>query len=271
MKIELKEITVRELTEGYKDHAINGVVGFGGKLDIRPPYQREFIYKDKQRDAVINTITKEFPLNVMYWSVREDGNFEVIDGQQRTISVCQYVIGDFSFKNLYFHNLQDDKQDQIMNYKLMVYLCSGTESEKLEWFKTINIAGEKLTDQELRNAVYAGSWVSDAKRYFSKPGCAAYGLGSNYMTGSPIRQDYLETAIEWINNGNIEAYMATHQHDPNASALWRYFQDVIEWVKTTFTVYRKDMKGIEWGALYSKYKDVLYDTKKLEEQILKLI
>ena len=150
MKIELKEITVKELTDGFHDNAEAGVVGFGGKLDIRPPYQREFIYKDKQRDAVIDTITKEFPLNVMYWAVREDGNYEVIDGQQRTISVCQYVNGDFSFNRLYIHNLQDDKRDQILSYKLMVYLCSGTDSERLEWFRTINIAGEKLTDQELR-------------------------------------------------------------------------------------------------------------------------
>ena len=150
MKIELKEITVRELTDGYQDNAEGGVVGYGGKLDIRPPFQREFIYKDKQRDAVIDTITKEFPLNVMYWAVREDGNYEVIDGQQRTISICQFVEGDFAFKNRYFHNLQKDEKEQILIYKLMVYFCSGADSEKLEWFKTINIAGEKLTDQELR-------------------------------------------------------------------------------------------------------------------------
>ena len=151
MKIELKEITIRELSEVYQDNAEEGVVGYGGKLDIRPPYQREFIYKDKQRDAVIDTITKDFPLNVMYWAVRGDGNFEIIDGQQRTISICQYVEGDFSLKvgnipeNRAFHNLQDNESEQIMNYKLMVYLCSGTDSERLEWFRTINIAGEKLT------------------------------------------------------------------------------------------------------------------------------
>ncbi|MCK5538618.1 MAG: DUF262 domain-containing protein, partial [Bacteroidales bacterium] len=194
MKIELKEITVRELTNGYEDNEEAGVVGFNGKLDIRPPYQREFIYKDKQRDAVIDTITKEFPLNVMYWAVREDGNFEVIDGQQRTISICQYVNGDFAYMFRYFHNLSNDEQEQILDYKLMVYVCSGTDSEKLQWFKTINIAGEKLTEQELRNAVYAGSWVSDAKRYFSKSTCPAYGIGGDYLNGSAIRQEYLETA-----------------------------------------------------------------------------
>lgn len=273
MKIELREIAVGELADGYDEKAAEGgVVGFGGRLDIRPAYQREFIYKDKQRDAVIDTIQKEFPLNVMYWAVRDDGNFEVIDGQQRTISLCQYVAGDFSFKQLYFHNLQDDQQNQILDYKLMIYLCDGTDSEKLEWFKTINIAGEKLFDQELRNAVYSGPWVTDAKRYFSKTGCAAYGLGSDYVSGSPIRQEFLETAIDWISGGKIEEYMAKHQHDPNASALWRYFQDVITWVQSVFTVKRvKFMKGVEWGPLYNQFKDNVYDATAIEAETAKLI
>ena len=271
MKIQLKEITVRELTNCFKDNAEAGVVGYDGKLDIRPPYQREFIYKDKQRDAVIDTITKEFPLNVMYWAVREDGGFEIIDGQQRTISVCQYVNGDFSVDGLAFHNLTNDKKEQILDYKLTVYFCSGADSEKLEWFKIINIAGEKLTDQELRNAVYSGSWVSDAKRYFSKSGCAAYGIGSDYLNGSPIRQEYLETAIKWISDGKIEDYMSKHQHDQNANALWIYFQSVITWVSTTFTEKRKFMKGVDWGTLYNIYKDENYNTEKIEEETGKLI
>lgn len=271
MKIELKEITVKELTTGYQDNEEAGVVGYGGKLDIRPPYQREFIYKDKQRDAVIDTVTKNFPLNVMYWAVRDDGNYEVIDGQQRTISFCQYVQGDFAFKNRYFHNLQKDEQEQILNYKLMIYFCSGTDSEKLEWFKTINIAGEKLTDQELRNAVYAGSWVSDAKRYFSKRGCPAYNIAGDYLDGTAIRQDYLETVIKWMSNDNIEKYMAEHQHEPNANDLWLYFQSVINWVKAVFPYYRREMKGIECGFLYNEYKDKKFDPKKLETEINKLM
>lgn len=271
MLIELKEITVGELAEGYKDNAEQGVFGFGGKLDIRPPYQREFIYKDKQRDAVIDTVTKEFPLNVMYWSVREDGNYEVIDGQQRTISLCQYVAGEFSFMMRYFHNLEKDEKAQILDYRLMVYLCSGTDSERLDWFRTINIAGEKLTDQELKNAVYAGPWLSDAKRHFSKPGCPAQAIGGDYVKGSPIRQELLEKALEWISKGNIEIYMANHQHDPNAIALWRFFQDVISWLKLTFVVYRREMKGVEWGPLYWLYKDQMFDTGKIEGEIKRLI
>ena len=277
MKIELKEITVRELTQNYEDNADNGVVGYGGKLDIRPPYQREFIYKDAQRAAVIDTVTKNYPLNVMYWAVRDDGNFEVIDGQQRTISLCQYVEGDYSTmvgdlpSQRAFHNLQKDEQEQILNYTLMVYFCSGKPSERLKWFETINIAGEKLTTQELLNAVFSGSWVSDAKRYFSKNGCAAYGLASTYLTGSAIRQDYLETAIDWISKGNIKGYMTLHQHAPNANELWLHFQAVISWIKVTFPKYRKEMKGIDWGVLYNEFKSTVLDAKKLETEITTLM
>ena len=269
MKIELKEITIRELTQNYQDNEENGVVGFGGKLDIRPPYQREFVYKDKQREAVIDTVKNDFPLNVMYWAVREDGNYEVIDGQQRTISICQYVNGDFAHFFRYFHNLQKDEQEQILNYKLMVYFCSGTDSEKLKWFQTINIAGEKLTDQELRNAVYSGSWVSDAKRYFSKNSRPK--IGDEYLSGSANRQEFLETAINWISNGNIEVYMSKNQNKPNANELWLYFQSVINWTKATFPNYRREMKGINWGFLYNQFKTQSFDHKKLEEEVSELM
>lgn len=269
MDIELKEITVRELTEGYQDNSEDGVVGFDGKLDIRPPYQREFVYNEKERNAVLDTLQKDFPLNVMYWAVREDGNYEVIDGQQRTISICQYVEGDFSINGIGFYNLPNDKQDQILDYTLMVYFCSGTDSEKLAWFETINIAGKVLTKQELRNAVYSGSWVSDAKRYFSKNSRPK--IGDEYLSGSANRQEYLETAISWISNGKIEDYMSKNQHEPNATELWLYFQSVINWVKANFTKYRREMKGIKWGILYNEFKDEKYDAKKLEEQIATLM
>ncbi len=271
MKIELKEITVKKLFDGFADNAEQGVVAYGGKLDIRPPYQREFIYKDKQRDAVIDTVRQDYPLNVMYWAVREDGNFEVIDGQQRTLSICQYINGDFSIKGLAFHNLQNDQQQQILDYKLMVYFCSGSDSERLEWFRTINIAGVELTSQELRNAVYAGPWTADAKRHFSKTGCPAYGLAGDYMKGSPIRQDYLETVIRWRSDDKIEQYMSKHQHDTNATPLWQYFQKVIAWVKATFPEYRSEMKSVDWGALYNQFKDNEIDTDRLEKKISKLM
>ena len=272
MDITLKNIKISDLADEYVDNLEEGVFGYGGKLDIRPPYQREFVYKDKQRDAVINTIRKNFPLNVMYWAVRNDDNFEIIDGQQRTISICQYVNGDFSYEDMYFHNLQEDEQEKILNYELTVYLCTGTDSEKLDWFETINIAGERLTDQELRNAVYHGSWVSDAKRYFSKTGCPAFQIGGNYLNGSAIRQDYLETTIKWINAGEVNEYMARNQNKPTAIELWTYFQSVISWIESNFITKRiKLMKGLPWGEYFNDFKELSLDPKKIDKQISELI
>ena len=273
MKIELKKITVRDLVADYHDDGEGGVRGYGDKLDIRPPFQREFVYKDKQRDAVVDTINKDFPLNVMYWAVRQDGTYEVIDGQQRTISVAQYVEGDYSLDGRYFFNLQDDEKERILNYALQVYVCVGTASEKLAWFRIINIAGEKLTDQELRNAVYAGPWVSDAKRYFSRPQGPAYAVGNKYVKGSPIRQEYVQTAIQWIRDEGqtVEEYMAAHQHDKTATALWSHFQAVINRVEAVFPNCRKQMKGVDWGGLYGKLKDESLDPEGLEADVVRLM
>lgn len=253
MKIELYQITVRNVFNGYQNNDENGVVGYGGKLNIRPPYQREFVYDDKKRNAVIETVFKGFPLNVMYWSKNADGTFELLDGQQRTLSPCSYVNGDYSFNGKYFHNLTETETNQILDYPLMIYICTGNDKERLDWFKTINIAGEKLTDQELRNVNYTGTWLTDAKRYFSKTNCVAANLASRYMNGAPIRQDYLETALRWISAGNIEEYMAQHQNAPNATELWLYFQRVINWVQAVFPKYRKEMKGLDWGRLYNSF------------------
>ena len=267
MKIEPKELTVRAVAEGYEDSAEEGVVGYGGKLNIRPKYQREFVYGEKERNAVINTIRNGFPLNVMYWAVNDDGTYEVIDGQQRTISFCKYVNGDYSVNSRAFQNLTETEKNQILNYKLMIYFCEGNDKEKLDWFEIVNIAGIKLTDQELRNAVYTGPWLTHAKSIFSKSNCVAYVLSENYVNGSPIRQQILETALNWISNGDIREYMSVHQHDQNANELWTYFQNVINWIALTFTVYRKEMKGIDWGDLYGRFKDNMFNTAKLEEEI----
>ncbi|CAL9917760.1 5-methylcytosine-specific restriction enzyme A [Candidatus Liberibacter solanacearum] len=272
MDIQLTEITIRDLFDSYTDNEEKGVLGYGKKLDIRPPYQREFIYKDEQREAVIDTIINSFPLNIMYWAKKEDGKFELMDGQQRTIAICQYLNNIFSYKSLYYYNQQKDIKEKILNYKLMIYICEGTDSAKLNWFKTINTAGEKLTDQELRNAIYSGNWVTDAKRYFSKKNCVAYQKGHRYLKGSPIRQDYLETVIRWISDdGKIEDYMGKHQHHRQALPLWEYFEKVINWVECTFTKYRKEMEGIEWGLLYNQFKDDKLNPKEIENKINKLM
>lgn len=275
MKIKLHEIPVREVVEGYADSAENGVVGYGGRLNIRPAFQREFIYKDKERNEVIKTIQNNFPLNVMYWVKSDDGNFELLDGQQRTISVCRYVAGDFSVNHLSFSNLTKDEKDAILDYRLMIYICEGTDKEKLDWFKIINIASMELTPQELRNAIYTGEWLTEAKKYFSKPNCPATQIAGEYLTGPSNRQKDLETAIKWISARDgveIEDYMSKHQHDTNCNELWLYFQAVINWVRATFPNYRaKLMKGQDWGILYNKYGQNTYDHKAFETRIVELL
>lgn len=275
MKIELKRVTIREVAEKFIDNDEDGVVGYNGQLNIRPKYQREFVYDTKQRDSVLETIRKGFPLNVMYWAKNEDGTFEVLDGQQRTVSFCRYVAGDFSIPidglPMTINNMTQPQKDQILDYELMVYVCEGNDQDKLDWFRTINIAGAELTPQELRNAVYTGPWLTHAKSIFSKTGGAAYGLSSKWVTGAPIRQELLEKALKWKSGGSIEQYMSEHQHDPNANELWTYFQSVIWWVQQTFTTYRKEMKGVEWGPLYDRFHDKMYDTKDLESKTVALM
>lgn len=280
MKIEMKEIAIRDLVVGYTDSGIDGVTAYGGRLDVRPPYQREFIYGEKDRNAVIDTVMRGFPLNVMYWVVRDDGGYEVMDGQQRTISICQFAQGNFSVRDpesglvKYFHLMTQDEQNRFLNYKLMVYFCIGEESEKLSWFKTINIAGKELSDQEMRNAVYHGSWVYDAKKWFSKPGAPAASIGGDYLNGSRERQDYLETAIDWISGGKVETYMAEHAQDADAKPLWEHFEKVIVWMESLFihtAARKKFLKGLNWGALYREYGTRTYDPAEIESRFAELL
>lgn len=275
MEIKLKEMTIRDVVDGYEDNGEDGVVGYGGKLNIRPKFQREFVYNDKQRAEVINTIMKGFPLNTMYWIEAEDGTYELLDGQQRTVSFSQYFDNVFAHDGKYFHNLPKDQMDKFLDYPLFIYICKGDDSERLSWFKVINTAGEKLTRQELRNAVYTGAWLTDAKRRFSKTGCVADHLAGDYMSGSPIRQDYLETVLEWAADKDgvpsIEEYMGIHQHDENANELWQYFRLVHTWLTGVFEDYNSNMKGLDWGIWYNKYKDVTFDPDKVKAQIKELM
>lgn len=274
MDVTQRTVTVRELCEGYFNDEEEGVVAYDELLDVRPPYQREFVYKPAQRDEVIRSVLAGFPLSVFYWASAPGGKFEMLDGQQRTMSICEYVDGSFTVDDMLFDNLPKDRRDAILDYELIVYVCDGTDSEKLKWFQVINIAGEKLTDQELRNAVYAGPWVSDARRYFSKTAGPAYQLASDYMTGEPVRQAYLETVLGWAASRDgeptVEAYMGKHQHDADAKALWNYFRKVIKWAQTVFPKYRKEMKGLPWGLYYNDHKDDDLDPSEVEERVAAL-
>lgn len=281
MNIERMQVTVGELIEGYEEKGtggIEGVVAYAGKLDVRPPYQREYIYAAKDRDEVIRSIMKGFPINVMYWFKVDENHYELMDGQQRTISIGRYAAESertFAVNFRYFFNLEADEQKEIKDYILDIYVCDGTPSEVLSWFRVINIAGMRLSEQELRNTAYTGPWLANAKMHFSKPNCAAYNMAKDYLTGSPIRQEYLETAIKWITARDrietIEEYMALHQNDENANQIWIYFQRVVEWVKTLFPEKRNEMKGVDWGFLYNEYKDVELDPDAMEKEISTLM
>lgn len=285
MIIELHTIKIADVVAGYVDSDEKGVFGYGGKLNIRPPYQREYIYPENARNAVIDTIFAGFPLNVMYWVKNADGTYEVLDGQQRTISFCSYHAGEFmhvvdgSLRG--WANLTQSQKDRFLNYELQVYICDGTSEEILKWFRVINIAGIKLSDQELRNAAYYGTWLSEAKKKFSKSSCVAAKLGGDYVAGNPIRQELLETVLEWIASrdglkGGVEKdpiaeYMAIHQNDSNCDDLWGYFQDIIHWIQKVFPNYRKQMKGLPWGILYNEHKNDVLSPTDLEEEVIRML
>ena len=276
MNIELKNIKIRDLVKDYNDQSLSdeGITAWSGKLDVRPKYQREFIYNENQEREVINTIFKNFPLSTMYWVKQNNlDRYEILDGQQRTISICRfhfnkYYILDRNGNKQYFHNLTPEEKEIFLNYELMIYFCEGTTSEKLDWFKVVNISGEKLTDQELRNAVYSGPWLSNAKSIFSKSACRVHSEDySKYLSGSAIRQDYLETVLKWISNDSITDYMAKHQNDKDADPLWQYFHQVISWVQRLFPNYEKIMKGIPWGYFYNIHKDTDYNSNDLTTKL----
>ncbi len=282
MKITLHTIPICELVKGFADNKEEGVVGYHGKLNIRPPYQREFVYNDAQQIAVINSIFKSFPLNVMYWVKNAQGTFELLDGQQRTLSICRFAQGNlqvyFDKKPKAFGNLTEAQKNKFLNYNLQVYICEdGDDDERLAWFEIINMAGEVLTKQELRNATYTGAWITDAKRYFSKSDCPAKNIGDKYLSGKYNRQECLETILDWISppsnqqRDKIAEYMAEHQFDENADREWQYFQQVIAWVKSLFTVTRSEMKNVDWGELYNKHKDEEFSATKLEEEVSRLM
>ena len=286
------DLTIRDLVQDFTENTRTGQVsGFGGRLNIRPSYQREFVYEDDKRNEVIKTVLAGYPLNVMYWAKTPDGNFELMDGQQRTISICKYNECQYSVKlwqsdrlvNTTIDKLSNDKRDAFLDYPLTIYVCDGTEDEKLEWFRIINIAGVRLTEQEMRNAIYNGPWVTDAKRYFSRVDGLGYNSEGQVSNGhtygdyvnveggsksekenAVVRQKLFEIALEWIVDAHnrisddkitIDDYMAEHRNDDDARGLWRYYEDVLEWVRRTFPTYHSFMKGVNWGALYNEFRN----------------
>ncbi|MBU6214477.1 HNH endonuclease [Patescibacteria group bacterium] len=279
MKTILKtSITVKEICDGfiYNELEGKGLFGLSGKLTIQPEYQRNYIYADGKKDvAVIESILKGYPIGLIYFNTVSPGAFEVLDGQQRITSLGRFVSDKFVIEDdngspQYFSGMAKDKQNKILETKLLIYECEGTESEIKEWFKTINIAGVPLNEQELLNAVYSGPFVTLAKSEFSNSQNATIQKWSAYVKGSANRQDFLERALEWVSKGNIGDYMSRHRNDTNITGLKVYFNSVIDWVSSVFADVKNEMKGLEWGRLYEEYHKKAYDPKKISAEVHKL-
>lgn len=272
------EITVKELCKGFTYNELEGkgLFGLSGNLVIQPEYQRNYLYAQENKEAdVIGSILKGYPLGLIYFNVRDDGKFEVLDGQQRITSIGRFVTGKFSIKDannnpLYFNNMAEDLREKIENTKLLVYECEGSETEIKNWFKTINISGIALNDQELLNAVYSGPFITLAKSEFSNSNNTNVQKWSSYIKGNANRQDFLKTALDWVSDGNISEYMSRHRTDDNIKEIQTYFNTVIDWIASTFTVVHKDMQGLDWARLYKTYKNTAYNNELLAEQVASL-
>lgn len=276
MKTTLRtDITIKDICEGfvYNELEGKGLFGLSGTLTIQPEYQRNYIYADGKRDvAVIDSILKGYPIGLIYFNQVVDGKFEVLDGQQRVTSFGRFVTNKFAIKDengmeQYFSGIAADKQQKILDTKLLIYICQGSESEIKEWFKTINIAGVPLNNQELLNAVYSGPFVTLAKAEFSNSQNSNIQKWSAYISGSAIRQDFLETALHWVSKGNVGDYMSRHRNIQNIDELKNYFNSVIDWVSSVFLDLEREMSGLEWGRLYETYYKTPYNPKQVSEQV----
>ena len=278
MKTTLKtEITIQDICKGFYYNEIEGkgVFGLSGKLTIQPEYQRNYIYADGKKDvAVIESILKGYPIGLIYFNKTKENKLEVLDGQQRITSIGRFVNDKFVIEGenglQYFSGMAKDKKEKILNTKLLIYECEGTESEIKEWFKTINIAGVPLAPQELLNAIYSGQFVTLAKEEFSNSQNGNVQEWHSYIKGNANRQDFLERALDWVSEGKIDEYMSSHRHDDNIDQLRTHFNTVIDWVSTVFIDTEKEMCGLEWGRLYKKYHKKSYDPEKIAKQVEKL-
>ena len=281
MNITPLSITISQLASGYKNELNEDVVAYDGKLIVRPNFQREFVYTDVQQSDVIKSILLNRPLGNMYW-LKHDDKMELMDGQQRTISICEFVNGHSSFRGRFFESLNDKVKEAVCNYPLQVFVCEGgTKAEEMDWFQTVNTAGEKLNAQEMRNAIFASPWVNQLKKYFSRPFCPATEEldAAKYINGVAIRQDFLQTALEWsarkhgvngVHSYMESRYKTVEDGDDSELTEWTYFVEVLDWVKKTFKTYWRDMKGGDWNALYMEFGDRDLDVKKIDETVTRL-
>jgi len=279
METKLKtEITVQDICEGFVYNQLEekGLFGLSGKLTIQPEYQRNYIYADGKKDvAVIDSLLKGYPLGLIYFNKISDDKFEVLDGQQRITSFGRFVTNKFAIKDengmeQYFDSIASDQQEKILKTKLLIYECEGEEKEIKDWFRIINIAGVPLNNQEIFNAVYSGPFVTLGKEEFSNSRNANIQKWSAYVSGSVNRQDFLERALDWVSEGNIDNYMSRNRYSDNITEMKAFFNTVIDWVSRTFKDVESEMRGLEWGRLYRTYHKQPYDPKKVSEEVKKL-
>ncbi|MFA6405435.1 MAG: DUF262 domain-containing protein [Candidatus Paceibacterota bacterium] len=280
MKTVLKtNITIQEICNGfvYNELEGKGLFGLSGKLTIQPEYQRNYIYSSdggKREIAVIESVLKGYPIGLIYFNKISDDSLEVLDGQQRITSLGRFITDKFAIKDengmQYFGTMAKDKKDKILETKLLIYECEGTESQIKEWFKTINIAGVPLVPQELLNAIYSGPFVTLSKEEFSNSQNANIQKWGAYIKGSANRQAFFERALDWVSKGNIDDYMSSHRNDKNINELKKYFNNVIDWVSSVFTDVEDEMCGLEWGRFYEQYNKKSYDPKKVSAEMRKL-
>lgn len=279
MKTTLKtDLTVNDIVDGfvYNEYEGKGLFGWGGRLTIQPEYQRNYIYADGKKDvAVVESLLKGYPLGLLYFVKTGEDTYEVLDGQQRITSFGRYKTNKFAIKDengmeQYFEGLAKDKQDKILNAQLTIYICEGEESEIKEWFKTINIAGVPLNNQELLNSIYSGPFVTKAREEFSNSRNAYIQKWSAYIKGDVNRQDFLATALDWVSKGNVEGYMSSHRFDDNINELKTYFNSVIDWASSTFIDVKDNMKGQEWGRFYETYHKNSYNPQEVSKKLNEL-
>lgn len=281
MKTTLRtDWTVGDVCKGFvfDRNEGKGLFGLDGQLIIQPEYQRNYIYGDGKRDvAVVESLLKGYPLGLIYFVKNADGMYEVLDGQQRITSFARYVNKSWPFaveldgKPRYFDSLDADQQKLIVDAPLTIYVCEGEPSEIQAWFETINIAGVPLVDQELRNAAYHGPFVTKAREVFSNTGNANMNRWQTYVSGDPKRQAILETALEWVSDGNIDDYMAQHRYDADIDDLKNHFDTVVDWVDSVFEYTGSEMCGREWGRLYREYHKNAYSKDKVAERVNALL
>jgi len=279
MKTTLRtNLTVKDICAGfvYNELEGKGLFGLAGRLTIQPEYQRNYIYADGKRDvAVIESILKGYPLGLIYFNKVSADNLEVLDGQQRITSFGRFVTNKFAIVDergmqQYFDGIAADQRRKILETKLLIYECEGEESEIKDWFKTINIYGVPVNQQEILNAVYSGPFVTLGKAEFSNTQNANIQKWSAYISGSANRQDFLERALDWVSKGEIDQYMSRHRHDKNINELKAYFNSVIDWVSTVFSDVESEMRGLEWGRLYESYHHASYNPTRVSNQVREL-